>query len=384
MNKRNKSIVVALLSLLLAIALVIPHSQPVEAATPKLSKTKVTLAKGGKTTLKVTGTKKKVKWSSDKKKTATVSKKGMVTARGKGTARITAKIGKKKLVCRVTVETPKLNKSRLTVEAGKTAALKVTGTKSKVKWYSSDRNIATVNQKGIVKGVGVGSCRVYAKANKATLLCVIYVKNDTVQNPIHTIVPTTPMPPSKDEFNENDARNNIKCISQKTEKGIVTIVKNNYKYSVRLEIDCVYFNSTGAMVGTMSDDCYVLESGREAALFTGNPYDSNYEDIKYSSYNVNIKCGKPYYYGNADNIFCEGNFGSGNIVAAVKNNGTAVSFTRVAIVFYKNGNIVGYDYHYADVDSTGATDYLQFSFPYDSNYDTITPDDFKLYVNYSY
>lgn len=114
------------------------------------------------------------------------------------------------------------------------------------------------------------------------------------------------------------------------------------------------------------------------------PYDSDYNDIEYSRYEVNIKCKEPFYSGNAQNISCTGNFGSGNVVATVKNNGQKVSFTYVAIVFYKNGNVIGYDYGFADVNNPGTTDYLQFSFPYDSEYNTIAPDDFRLFVNYSY
>ena len=46
----------------------------------------------------------KVKWSSSKKKIATVSSKGVVTAKKKGTAKVTAKVGKKKLFCNLTVK----------------------------------------------------------------------------------------------------------------------------------------------------------------------------------------------------------------------------------------------------------------------------------------
>lgn len=73
----------------------------------KLSKKKLTLTVGQKKKLKVKGTKKKVKWSSTKKKVATVSKKGVINAKKKGTAKIVAKIGKKKYVCKVTVKAKK-------------------------------------------------------------------------------------------------------------------------------------------------------------------------------------------------------------------------------------------------------------------------------------
>jgi uncharacterized protein YjdB len=47
-----------------------------------------------------------VKWSSSDKKVATVSKKGVVTAKGEGTAIITAKSGSKSAKVKVKVNSP--------------------------------------------------------------------------------------------------------------------------------------------------------------------------------------------------------------------------------------------------------------------------------------
>ena len=78
----------------------------VQNPAPKISKSRVTLTKGKSITLKVTGTKKKPKWSSSKKSVAVVSRSGRVTAKKAGTAKITAKIGKKKYTCKVIVKNP--------------------------------------------------------------------------------------------------------------------------------------------------------------------------------------------------------------------------------------------------------------------------------------
>lgn len=72
-----------------------------------LNKTKLTLTVGKSYKLKLKNNKKKIKWSSSKKKVATVSKTGKVKAKKAGTARITAKVGKKKYVCKVTVKNKK-------------------------------------------------------------------------------------------------------------------------------------------------------------------------------------------------------------------------------------------------------------------------------------
>lgn len=381
MKKRLKGAVILLLSLLLAVILTLPNSETVQATALKLNKTNITLVKGKQFKLKVTGTKKKVKWSTDKKKVATVNNNGLVKAKSKGTARITAKTGKKKLICRVTVETPKLNKTQLTLNVGGTGKLKLSGTKGKVKWASTDPSVATVTKKGVVRGVRAGNCRIYAQVSGGSFLCVVTVGNSGSQYPNPIVTPT---PTPQDQFNANDAKNSISYESHQINKGVVTIVKNNYRYAINLDLDCLYYNSYGTMVGKREDSCYALEPGREAALFTGNPYDSNYRDVEYSRYEIAIKCDKPYELGNAGNISCAGNFGDGNVLVTVRNNGKNVLFTKIAIVFYKNGNVIGYDYHYADVDTAGSTDYLQFNFPYDSEYNTIVPDNFRLYVNHSH
>lgn len=101
-----------MLTAVLMLTLTIPSSMPgigtVEtvSAAVKISKKSATLTKGQTLTLKVSGTGKKVKWTSNKKSIASVSTKGKVTARKKGTATITAKVGTRKYTCRITVRNP--------------------------------------------------------------------------------------------------------------------------------------------------------------------------------------------------------------------------------------------------------------------------------------
>lgn len=102
-----------------------------QAASVKLSASKLTLPTGQSRTLKVTGTKSKVTWSSSNKKVATVSG-GKVKALKEGTAVITAKAGKKKLTCKVTVRTNYKGLYRAFLEKG-TATYKTTYSKGTFK-----------------------------------------------------------------------------------------------------------------------------------------------------------------------------------------------------------------------------------------------------------
>lgn len=120
---RKRSLFVVLL--FLAVFMV---SIPCEAASgAKISKKKANLFVGETVQLKVTGGSGTVKWKSNNKKIATVSKTGLVTAKKIGTCKVTAVKGKKKLTC--TVKVTKLPENYATingkrVKVGKT--LKVT------------------------------------------------------------------------------------------------------------------------------------------------------------------------------------------------------------------------------------------------------------------
>ena len=78
--------------------------------TIKLNVTSKNLTVGSTTTLKVTGTSKKVIWSTSNKSVGTVSSKGKVTAKKVGTCYIYAKVAGKTLKCKVTVKAKTTNK----------------------------------------------------------------------------------------------------------------------------------------------------------------------------------------------------------------------------------------------------------------------------------
>lgn len=99
MLRRGKRRLVILLFVLIAVL-----SFPLAAqAKIKLNKKKITITIDQKAKLKVKGTKKKATWKSSNPKVVSVNKKGEITAKAFGTAKITAKVAKKKLTCIVKV-----------------------------------------------------------------------------------------------------------------------------------------------------------------------------------------------------------------------------------------------------------------------------------------
>jgi len=102
MYQKKRSLIISLLFVVCFILM--NNSIATAAKKPKLNKTKVTITVDSQVKLKVKNTKKKYKWYSKNKKIATVSSKGVVTAKKKGSTKIIAKKGKTKLVCNVTVK----------------------------------------------------------------------------------------------------------------------------------------------------------------------------------------------------------------------------------------------------------------------------------------
>ena len=90
--------------LIMASLVVMPQMQNKVEAAVKISSTKKTMYKGYTYKLKVTGTNKKVKWSSSDKSKATVNSKGKVYVKKNGKVTITAKVGGKKYNCKVTIK----------------------------------------------------------------------------------------------------------------------------------------------------------------------------------------------------------------------------------------------------------------------------------------
>ena len=152
-----------------------------------ISKKAVTLYTKGstKTTLKASlkNGKGTIKFKTSNKKVATVSSKGVVTAKKAGKAVITAyvKINGKTYAadCTVTVKKPTLsvNKTSVTLTEGKTFTIVSKAVPSgKVTYTSSSKKIATVNSKGIVTAKKKGKATITVKANGISKKVKIVVK----------------------------------------------------------------------------------------------------------------------------------------------------------------------------------------------------------------
>lgn len=153
----------------------------VKAPSVKFAKKSAVVYKGRTATVKATlAGVSSVTYKSSNTKIATVnSKTGTVKGIKAGTVTITATSGKLKATYKLTVKNPTftLTKSSATIAKGKTTTIKSKAAPaSKVTYISSNKKVATVTSKGVVKGIRKGKATITVKCNGITKKFVVTVK----------------------------------------------------------------------------------------------------------------------------------------------------------------------------------------------------------------
>lgn len=176
-----KKIVIGIIFCTMLLLSLVPAKESFAAS--KISSKTLILQKGQKKKLKIKGIKKKtVKWISNKKSIATVSKKGVVKAKNYGKTTIIAKVKNKKYRCKVTVAKPYLNNTSLTLQEGQTYQLQLNDTREKIQWYSTDPSVATVSSDGLVFANTQGETEIIAQIDDERYVCSVIVKWEYTDN----------------------------------------------------------------------------------------------------------------------------------------------------------------------------------------------------------
>lgn len=205
-------------------------------------------------------TNKKIKWSSNNTKVATVDSNGLVTTKAVGKATITAQSesnSKKSATCVVTVE----KKTEVTgigitatasVYEGKTVQLSANVTPSTAKdkritWSSENKSIATVDSNGLVKGIKPGTAKIRATSvanSSKSVTCTVTVKKVTKATKI--------------KLNTNEVR----VEKGKTYKLSATITPSNTTFKE------ITWSSSNTAVATVDSSGKVTAKGTGTAIIT--------------------------------------------------------------------------------------------------------------------
>lgn len=146
----------------------------VKQPTVRLDRTSASLYRKGTLRLSVSSTSKSIpRWKTNKKSVATVDNEGKVTAI------ITVTVDGVSKTCEVTVKKPKITvgQEQISLTAGETCQLKVTvSSGNKPEYYSSNTNVATVNETGMITAIGKGRAYIYAKEDGTKVRMTVTVK----------------------------------------------------------------------------------------------------------------------------------------------------------------------------------------------------------------
>ena len=180
MKRTTKRFIITLLTMLV-LCTILPVSAL--AASTSISAKKATVIVGAQKTIFLKNNTQSVTWTISKKSVASINANGNkveITGNKAGSTTVTAKVGKKKYSCKVTVKNaPKISKTKLTLNIGSTYDLTVTGTASSPKWSTSNKKVVSIKKVSARKyrltGVKAGSATIKAEVNGKTLSCKVTV-----------------------------------------------------------------------------------------------------------------------------------------------------------------------------------------------------------------
>lgn len=402
-------------------------------AAVKINKSNIVLIKGQSKNLKITGTKKKVKWLSSNNSVATVNSNGKVTAKGKGKATITATVGNEKRTCTIDVQEPKISNSKVTITIGGMSNLKINGTNQKVAWKSANNKIATIDKKGNVVGKNAGKVKITGTVLNKKYSCTVTVKakqcklsstklemevdqlgflelqnakgkitwkssNNSIVKVSNGILlgikPGTAKITAtykkkkytctvivKKMFSEKEALKNLSISKKEQEDLIAFKIKNNYIHGMRAYVEVLFYDKNGKIIEIQEDSSQCLNSGRETMLVVWKPYSGNGEILNYSYYECKWSAANEYLSNDVKNISCSYNFGNDNIILEIRNGSEYEVRSEITMIMYYNGEIV--DKYSRDIlFNPKQVIYDEVDLPYSwVTYEDIKPDKIEIYIS---
>jgi hypothetical protein len=142
------------------------------------------------------------------------------------------------------------------------------------------------------------------------------------------------------------------------------------------------------MLSTDKEYIGTFEAGSEYVVTFDYPTDSDFNYVDFDNFDIEIEVNlnplmmnKTY----VKNINIESNVGADNIMAKFTNNSNAmVESLSFVVLFYYNGEIVGYSMDYAFDLAAGDSTTVEFYEPYDAEFNDIPYDDYEVIVNDAY
>lgn len=265
-----------------------------------------------------------------------------------------------------TLHAAKLNKTKVSLYVGKTYQLKLSGVSGKTVWSSSKKNVATVSSKGKITAKAPGITKITAKNKKKNYVCTVTVKK-------------------KVETNYNKK---VTYTVTETAKDLWVTYQNDNNVNIDLDTKVVFYDASGKILSAASDRDTCIEKGRSCMESYYYPRTPDGDKAEYASYKITFvaKKSSEYTKGFANKIKATSNIGSdGRIMSEVVNTSNQkVKYITLCCIYYQGDEIVGIESTYSESLEPGASDIVNFMPPYDSSYDDIAYDNYKVVVNSAY
>lgn len=157
---------------------------------------------------------------------------------------------------------------------------------------------------------------------------------------------------------------------------LIAIIKNDNKQIVDLDISVEFYDANNQFITEKEKFTFGVGEGREVAV--------NFHDVpeNFATYKLYADASKTHTVTFFDKVELTHSNNGRNIIAQVKNNsGTVIDSMKVAVVYYKEGKPIGYDYDLESSVKVDRTANFELDYPVDKNHREIPFDTYKVFLN---
>lgn len=193
------------------------------------------------------------------------------------------------------------------------------------------------------------------------------------------------LPTAEEKAASSELMENIVQQDYAASRNLILIYENKNTQDIQLEITVTYYDENDNLLFLRNNYIWSCPAGGKAAAEVTLPYDKDYNDIPYSRYEVDTiarKTDPQYYTPNYGKDFqIKSNQGlQGGVIASIKNpTGKTFDSVELMCVYFKDGAAVGSAYEF--ISDMGKSATVEFSSPYDVNYNDLSYDDYEIFIN---
>lgn len=198
-------------------------------------------------------------------------------------------------------------------------------------------------------------------------------KEETTNNKDELVSNSTPVIGESKSGTENNV--DYKTYFTESDEMIIIATNNNEK-DVEIDVEVEFYDKNQKLVGAKKNDIDASSKGKKFAL--------KFSDIpkSYDSYKVYIDIDETDDSSCLNDLKAESSKTDEKVVVQVKNTtGKEIEHITTAIVFYKDGKIVGYDESSNYEIKPDRSANFEFDYPYDEESETIKIDNYEVFIN---